>query len=58
MYVVKDNRIPLMERMMDLGCDLTTVNKVRNFFIISKKYKYCCWTEKGHNGDGTILGVA
>ncbi|KZS13005.1 Serine/threonine-protein phosphatase 6 regulatory ankyrin repeat subunit C, partial [Daphnia magna] len=28
MYAVKDNRISLMERMMELGCDLTTVNKV------------------------------
>uniref|UniRef100_A0A0P5ALS6 No mechanoreceptor potential C n=1 Tax=Daphnia magna TaxID=35525 RepID=A0A0P5ALS6_9CRUS len=27
MYAVKDNRISLMERMMELGCDLTTVNK-------------------------------
>ena len=31
MYAVKDNRISLMERMMELGCDLTTVNKVPNF---------------------------
>lgn len=31
MYAVKDNRISLMERMMELGCDLTTVNKVLNF---------------------------
>lgn len=29
MYAVKDNRIPIIERMMELGCDLITVNKVR-----------------------------
>jgi hypothetical protein len=43
MYAVKDNRISLMERMMELGCDLTTVNKVPNFihfiFIWKKKKK-------------------
>ena len=28
MYATKDNRLPVMERMLDLGSDLTTVNKV------------------------------
>lgn len=30
MYAVKDNRVQLMERIMELGCDLTTVNKVNS----------------------------
>lgn len=49
MYAVKDNRISLMERMMELGCDLTTVNKVPKldsfsfffflgFFFVSVKF--------------------
>ncbi len=33
MYATKDNRIQLMERMMDLGCDLTVLNKVSRIFI-------------------------
>jgi hypothetical protein len=29
MYAVKDNKIPLADRMLDLGCDVNLKSKVR-----------------------------
>ena len=28
MYAVKENKLPLIDRLIDLGCDVTTRNKV------------------------------
>ena len=41
MYAVKDNRLPIIERMMELGCDLTTANKVRQTFMILPASLFC-----------------
>lgn len=58
MYAVKDNRISLMERMMELGCDLTTVNKVPkldSFFFLFFSWVFFLFVSVKF--DGLHIGV-
>ena len=41
MFAAKDNRLSLMERLIDLGCDLNAVNKVsRSIHLIPIQFPH------------------